>query len=109
VVFFSPYLLRFFLVMVFFSPSLLLFFFFLSWFFFSPSLPIFYFVFFVSCFFFSVSSYLLLFSLMHFSYVEIPLFLGNFQEGSTKIETEEEKKTTIHNLFAENPDQDIEI
>jgi hypothetical protein len=46
---------------------------------------------------------------MHFSYVEIPLFLGNFQEGSTKIETEEEKKTTIHNLFAENPDQDIEI
>jgi hypothetical protein len=46
---------------------------------------------------------------MHFSYVEIPLFLGNFQEGSTETETEEKKKTTIHNFFADNPDQNIEI
>jgi hypothetical protein len=29
---------------------------------------------------------------MLFSYVEIPLFLGNFQEGSTEIETETERK-----------------
>jgi hypothetical protein len=52
------------------------------------------------------------FSLMLFSYVEIPLFLGNFQEGSTEIETEEKKKKkkpSIHNFFADNPDQDIEI
>jgi hypothetical protein len=41
---------------------------------------------------------------MLFSYVEIPLSLGNFQEGSTKTE-----KKTIHNFFADNPDQDIEI
>jgi hypothetical protein len=38
---------------------------------------------------------------MLFSYVEIPLFLGNFQEGSTEIETERErererKKKTLH-------------
>jgi hypothetical protein len=50
---------------------------------------------------------------MLFSYVEIPLFLGNFQEGSTKIEMEkkeeEKKKTSIHNSFADNLDQDIEI
>jgi hypothetical protein len=50
------------------------------------------------------------FSLMLFSYVEIPLFLGNFQEGSIEIETEKKKKnTSIHNFFADNPDQDIEI
>jgi hypothetical protein len=48
------------------------------------------------------------FSLMPFSYVEIPLFLGNFQEESTEIETEKKKKkTSIHNFFADNPDQDI--
>jgi hypothetical protein len=35
---------------------------------------------------------------MLFSYVEIPLFLGNIQEGS--IETEEKKKT-----FADTPDK----
>jgi hypothetical protein len=29
---------------------------------------------------------------MLFSYVKIPLFLGNFQEGSTEIEMEEKKK-----------------
>jgi hypothetical protein len=29
---------------------------------------------------------------MLFSYVEIPLFLGNFQEGSTEIETEKKRK-----------------
>jgi hypothetical protein len=29
---------------------------------------------------------------MLFSYVEIPLFLGNFQEESTEIETEKKKK-----------------
>jgi hypothetical protein len=29
---------------------------------------------------------------MLFSYVEIPLFLGNFQEGSTEIETGKKKK-----------------
>jgi hypothetical protein len=46
---------------------------------------------------------------MLFSYVETPLFLGNFQEGSTEIETEEKKKPSIHNFFADNPDQDIEI
>jgi hypothetical protein len=47
---------------------------------------------------------------MLFSYVEISLFLGNFQEGSTEIETEEKKKNpSIHNFFADNPDQDIEI
>jgi hypothetical protein len=78
-------------------------------------------------FFFFVSSYLLLhfflvvvsflhlflsstFSLTLFSYVEIPLFLGNFQEGSTEIETEKKKKKpSIHNFFADNLDQDIEI
>jgi hypothetical protein len=46
---------------------------------------------------------------MLFSYVEIPLFLGNFQEGSTEIETERKRKTSIHNFFADNPDQDLEI
>jgi hypothetical protein len=40
----------------------------------------------------------------------LPLFLGNFQEGSTEIETEKKKKkTSIHNFFVDNPDQDIEI
>jgi hypothetical protein len=29
---------------------------------------------------------------MLFSYVEIPLFLGNFQEGSTEIEMEKKRK-----------------
>jgi hypothetical protein len=71
-------------------------FFFLSWFFF----------FFLRLFLSST------FSLMLFSYVEIPLFLSNFQEGSTEIEMEKKKKkkkTSIYNFFADNPDQDIEI
>jgi hypothetical protein len=38
---------------------------------------------------------------MLFSYVEIPLFLGNIQEGS--IETEEKKKKK--KPFADTPDK----
>jgi hypothetical protein len=38
---------------------------------------------------------------MPFSYVEIPLFLGNIQEGSTETEREKKKKK----FFADTPDK----
>jgi beta-lactamase class D len=47
---------------------------------------------------------------MLFSYVKISIFLGNFQEGSTKDKDEKKKKKpSIYDFFANNPDQDIEI
>jgi hypothetical protein len=47
---------------------------------------------------------------MLFSYVEIPLFSGQLSRGKHRDrDGEKKKKTSIHNFFADNPDQDIEI
>jgi hypothetical protein len=50
------------------------------------------------------------FSLMLFSYVEIYFFSWQLSRGKYKDrDGEKKKKNSIHNFFADNPDQNIEI